>query len=300
MILDSFPLHSRVHSMQEISSLYVKREDELGFGISGSKLRKYASLLPILKQSGKTVALVGSVYSNHVLSLLQLLRQEGISVKLFLEEPRGKIQGNYFFLSLLLQKEEVEWGGIEHVPAELFYIPPGACMKEALPGGLTLPLDILENERKLGFAFDHIFIDAGTGMSAAALVLGMNAVLKRKTKIHIVFMRKIAWNALLQEQKEVLEGLLQERLEIQEENIRCLFPVTGKSFGSCNQTLFREIVHTAQKEGIFLDPLYTAKLLCTVKQEVSSLQGKILWIHSGGALSLTGFFGRLLPLCDMV
>ena len=33
---------------------YVKRDDELGCGISGSKLRKYASLLPFLMNKGIT------------------------------------------------------------------------------------------------------------------------------------------------------------------------------------------------------------------------------------------------------
>ena len=43
-------LHSRAHHLKYIlpknGKAFVKRDDELGFAISGSKLRKYQSLLP--------------------------------------------------------------------------------------------------------------------------------------------------------------------------------------------------------------------------------------------------------------
>jgi hypothetical protein len=37
-------------------------------------------------------------------------------------------------------------------------VPEGAHLPESLPGALTLPLDILENERDNNITFDHIFI----------------------------------------------------------------------------------------------------------------------------------------------
>lgn len=306
-----FPLHSRVHKMQH-AGLFVKRDDELSFGISGSKLRKYVSLLPFLKKQKKTVALVGSPYSNHILSLTQLLKQAAVPYKLFLEKTHiAETKGNFFFLSLLTSKEEIIW--IEKAPEflsstwtselesqyqqEFVWIPLGGCMDEALPGSLTLPLDILENEKELETTFTHIFVDAGTGISAAALILGY-AYLQQKTQIHVVLIagEKETFEKQLLSFKSTLENLLEEKIpEIN--NYRTLIPITAKSFGSCNSTILKTIVETARSEGFFLDPLYTAKLLLTTKDTIKkeSLEGNILWIHSGGALSLSGFQESLTP-----
>ncbi len=286
-------------------SLYVKREDELGFGVSGSKLRKYVSILPELKKAGKKVALIGSCHSNHVLSMLQLLKQEGLSYQLFLQKPvSSKQEGNAFFLSLLVAEKEVIW--LEKVPDDLeeewkktyeeklgeefFWIPMGGFMKEALIGSLTLSLDILRNEEELNTSFDHIFVDAGTAMSAIGLILGMS-YLQKPLQVHVVLMagKESEFKEKLSFFHEELQTLLQESFSLIP--YRCVFPVTAKSFGSHNASIFQIIKKTAEKEGFFLDPLYTAKLLLTAKemQEKEDLKGDILWIHSGGALSLSGF-----------
>jgi len=71
---EDFPVHSRVHRLNISDALaiecYVKREDELGSLLSGSKVRKARSLVAGLKKQGcKKVGLIGGQYSNHVLGL---------------------------------------------------------------------------------------------------------------------------------------------------------------------------------------------------------------------------------------
>ncbi len=289
--LSSYPIHSRAHKMQE-GGLYVKRDDELGFGVSGSKLRKYVSILPVLKKEKKKVGLCGSLHSNHVLSLVQLLKQEGIPYHLFLQKTNSsEREGNAFFLSLLIREEDVTW--VEEIPEaaqDLFWIPMGGFMKEALPGSLTLALDILHNEEELGLTFDHIFVDSGTGMSAIGLILGMS-YLQKSVKIHVVLMagKEQEFKEHLHFFHKYLEELLNESFPLVSH--RLLFPVTAKSFGSHNAAVFQVIKKIAEKEGIFLDPLYNAKLLLTAQevQKKENLTGEVLWIHSGGALSLSGF-----------
>ncbi len=303
----SFNLHSRVHKMQK-SDLYVKREDELSFSVSGSKLRKYASILPILKKNkNTTIALVGSAYSNHILSLVQLLKQENLPYQLFLEKPKtGAPQGNFFFLSLLLTKGELIW--IEKAPDSLskswiqsweealqktfFWIPLGGCMKEGFFGALTLALDILANEKETGKEFNHIFVDAGTGLTAAALILGLT-YLQKKIQITVVLLAgtKESFLKELLFFQSILEEALQETVPLID-NYQTTFPITAKSFGSCNKKVFETITRVAREEGFFLDPLYTAKLYLTAEELIT--EKPALWIHSGGALSITGFQEELL------
>ena len=108
-------LCSRIHRLKFISKpnafVWVKREDELGFGVSGSKLRKYQSLIPYIKQqSAKQVVLIGGAYSNHIVSLTQLLIEEGIVPYLFLRGDQPPIyQGNFLLTSLLVPAEQIHW-----------------------------------------------------------------------------------------------------------------------------------------------------------------------------------------------
>ncbi|MES2200554.1 MAG: pyridoxal-phosphate dependent enzyme [Chlamydiota bacterium] len=311
-ISSSFNLHSRAHKMQKVD-LYVKRDDELSFSVSGSKLRKYASLLPILKKKNATVALVGSPYSNHILSLVQLLKQEGLSYQLFLEKPKtGPPQGNFFFLSLLLSPKDVIW--VEKAPNSLteswtkaqeeilqnrfFWVPMGGCMKEGFFGALTLALDILTNEKELEEDFSRIFVDAGTGLTAAALILGLSYI-QKKSQITVVLLAgtKESFFEQLLFFKSILEEALQEHLP-PINNYQVTFPATAKSFGSCNKKVFETITQVAREEGIFLDPLYTAKLYLTAKESIGEKSSSALWIHSGGALSLSGFQEPLLKSSD--
>jgi 1-aminocyclopropane-1-carboxylate deaminase/D-cysteine desulfhydrase len=224
-----------------------------------------------------------------VLSLLQLLKQEGIFPKLFLEKPKNQDRkGNYFFLSLLASQEEIHFVDSAFTPDPSFlWIPLGGCMQEALAGALTLALDIVENEIALQTEFAHVFIDAGTGLSAIALILGF-AILGKKTQIHVVLMAGTKQDFLekLSIYHQYVKKQLQEEI-VFPENFRLLFPCTAKSFGSVNGKVLQCIVNTAQKEGILLDPLYSSKLLLTIRE--TPIQEPTLWVHSGGVLSLTGF-----------
>src|ERR1019366_7605954 len=90
LINKDFVLHSRIHLLNENigeGHLYIKRDDELNSGITGSKYRKFASLIPFLVQNRfDEVALIGSAQSNNVTGALQLLNENQIKPRLFLLE----------------------------------------------------------------------------------------------------------------------------------------------------------------------------------------------------------------------
>jgi 1-aminocyclopropane-1-carboxylate deaminase len=311
LLCSNFHLTSRCHRLisydTDLACCYVKREDELSFGISGSKWRKYASLICSLSSRRfPEVALVGSPFSNHVLSMAQLCKEYKIPFQLFLQgPPPEKCVGNFFFLSLVSDPSQIIWlaeiplsftlewtSEIEkRIQKRFTWIPVGASAQEAMPGALTLAFDILKNEEAMDVSFDHIFVDAGTGMIAASLILGFHSLLK-KTKVHVVQVggRPEDFVVQLQQCHLYFEEWLQEKIEFPC-NYELHVPASGKSFGALNATLIKEIVQMARKEGIFLDPLYNAKLFLTGKKAIQNqaLKGNILIIHSGGALSLSGF-----------
>lgn len=299
---------SRVHRLPSCDTrqarIWVKREDESGFGISGCKKRKFASLLPYLKlQKISTVGLIGGARSNHVVGLLQLLREARLSVRLFLREDHAPARGgNAFLMRLLRREEEIQWiskaqwpevGSIaqdwlDQQTERNYLVPEGGFCAPALPGLATLLYDIEGNEQELSFS--HIFVDSGTGFTAATLLL-LNAMRKRKTQIQVV--RTAGSEAFLHAQvgttSQWLTQLTGQAISVPD--LRTYPSCTARAFGSVNRTVKATVERFAREEGVLCDPIYTAKLFLTAEQEVKAqaLQGDVLWIHGGGGTGLLGF-----------
>jgi 1-aminocyclopropane-1-carboxylate deaminase/D-cysteine desulfhydrase-like pyridoxal-dependent ACC family enzyme len=306
-----FPHHSRIHPLRSFKdSCFVKREDELGFGISGTKVRKYLSLLPSILQDKPQEAIVtGSAYSNHVLSFSQLLKENGIEPILFLlGDESCKMQGNLLYSALIAGLKNIHWVSrskwleIDHIVETFAHerreqniktliVPKGGSCAAALPGSLTLALDILRNEEEMGLTFDHLFIDSGTGLTSCALLLAF-AYLRKSTFLHIVQIAgdEAEFHDVLEERKADLEALVGEPVP-SPTLFRLYRSSIAPSFGAANAALFRTIADIAHTEGFLTDPVFTAKLFNEGKKILfeQKLTGNVLFIHSGGGLGLTGF-----------
>ncbi len=308
---DAFRLRSRIHRLRWFgrSDIWVKRDDELGFGVSGTKLRKHASIIPALKQQGiEEVVVIGGAHSNNVLSAAQTLTENNIKITPFLLGPPSQKLGNAKLLSLFIDDNEIHWisrsqwanckdlvnNYVEKrkdLGIKIFVLPEGAHHPLALPGSLSILVDILRNERESGVRFEHIFIDAGTGMVAQSLLAGA-AALGRKTIFHVVVLAGSFedFQAGLFRVIQYTEGFLGVSL-CPLPDYHLYYPATARSFGSTNKTIFMEIQRIAREDGILTDPVYSSKLFLTARQTIldQSLHGNILLIHSGGGLALTGF-----------
>lgn len=308
---EAFRLQSRIHRLRWFGSpdIWVKRDDELGFGVSGTKLRKHASIIPALKQQGiEEVVVIGGANSNNVLSAAQTLTENNIKITPFLLGPPSQKLGNAKLLSLFVDDSDIHWISrsrwvncedfvntyVEDRNArgiKIFVLPEGAHHPLALPGSLSILVDILRNERESGVRFDHIFIDSGTGMVAQSLLAGA-AALERKMIFHVVVLAGSCedFQAGLTQVIEYTGEFLDVSLGSLP-NYHLYYPATAKSFGSTNKTIFREIQRIAREDGILTDPVYSSKLFLTARQTIlnKTLDGNILLIHSGGGLALTGF-----------
>jgi 1-aminocyclopropane-1-carboxylate deaminase len=318
-ISEDFALHSRVHLLNENPGkgiLYIKRDDELSSGISGSKYRKFASLMPfLLENKFDEVVLIGSAQSNNVIGALQLLNENGIKTRLILlESNEAELKGNLLWMSLLHDLKDAiwikreNWKNVDEIASEykedqkkagryIFIFPEGGLTVESLPGAMTLAFDIIENEREKGLDFDHLFIDSGSGTTAIGLLLGLR-LLQKKCNVHITliagtereFMSKcdtLSW------QFEDYTGI-----KLPTENFVKLHfykPSVALSFGSVTKTVLNEVKSVARTEGILMDPVYSIKHLMTAKEIIKEQQisGNMLFIYCGGSLGLSGFQGML-------
>lgn len=300
-IKSPWSLSSRVHRLNHFPdegvTCYVKRDDELGCGISGSKLRKYASLMPFIINKGiQHLVIIAGPQSNNLLAALQLGREFNLKITAFLIKPWSlEIKGNFKLSRLFIEESEIiwvnraQWHDVERKAHEYlntlkepgFVLNEGASVPGAMEGAMSLAEDIIKNEKALDCSFQHIFVDAGTGFSAMALIKGL-ALHHHQARIHVL---------LLADDEETFHCKLGQWMDFRPENYDCFYPHTAKAFGSVNQTVKEEIRRLAREEGILADPIYSAKLFHEARKYVieKGVQGNVLIIHSGGTLTMAGF-----------
>ncbi|SMF63121.1 pyridoxal-phosphate dependent enzyme [Pseudobacteriovorax antillogorgiicola] len=299
-------LRSRIHPMSSMAKLWVKRDDELSFGVSGTKLRKIAALVHHWRENGvKKVIALGGDRSNHLVSCVQIFHEIGLDYEVWCQESHHQsMRGNQAYLRLLARPGQSRSLSREDWPhaqreAEAYaqsqadktvVMAEGACQEEALWGGMSLGMDLLLNQAQEAMEFDHIFMDAGTGIGAAGMKAYLDAV-GFKGVLHVVQMAPCDIQTWASKGSRLLGLETSATCEL-----RIHQPATARSFGASNTKVMEEIVRFAREDGLLLDPIYTAKLFLTVRQLLPNIlsPGQIgAVIHSGGGLAIEGFWEQL-------
>ena len=163
------------------AEVYVKREDELSFGVSGSKLRKLLGLKKKIIQKGVSkLIIIGGLNSNHMLSSLQMALELGLDFELVsLEEHQINYRGNRFLTELLLESkrkinfvDRKDWVNIYETTKEkykedknVYVIAEGACQKDALYSSMSIYKEIETwNEGFKDKKDLHLWVDSGSGL----------------------------------------------------------------------------------------------------------------------------------------
>ena len=306
---DDLLYSSRIHRLRSFSTpqtpVFIKREDESSFGISGYKKRKFASLIPYLKQHQfDEVWLIGGAHSNHIVAAAQLFKEQGIPFRLALKKPNtSSNRGNLFLLALLTHPGDILWlEGSEWAQAESIVqqqiegkkglcIPEGGVMPEVIPGLCTLWEDILIFQRSTHLPYQHIIMDAGTGISAAVIQV-LLGLFETPPQLHVILMAGSKAD-YLDRYEQVLSWFTQLFRPFSPTPVTAhlYHPNTARSFGSVNAAVKDMCQYMAREEGVLCDPIYSGKLFLQVKHllQTDQVKGTTLLIHSGGGTGLMGF-----------
>lgn len=267
---------------RRFSELTYVREELLG----SFKARKYATLLPWLRTRGyRRILLKGSSHSSNVLGLALLLQQAGFEPHYVLEGREGPQVGNGLLSRLALgecfhsERPDLDFD---------WEIPEGASAPAALAGSLGLVGSLMENALSREEAEPDVYIDSGTGFTAAALLLGLG-YFRLPWRVVVVSMtgqERAEFDDLLCSLGEEFGRLTGE--SICPPDWELTYPPVGRSFGSTSAAVFEEIRDVAQAEGILCDPLYAAKLSLTYRERRDARRPSLL-IVSGGERELLGF-----------
>ena len=289
-----------VHKLENISRLlgtqvYVKRDDMTGIGLGGNKVRKLEYLLAEAKKQGAQVVFTtGGAQSNHAMLTAAACRKMGLEPVLILKK-RGVMgkRGNLLLEDLMgVDVRFMDTSSYDDIYAEMdrvgkemgrpyYKIPCGGS--NAL--GTLGYVDCVRELRDQGMAFDHIICAEGSGGTMAGLALG--------AKLHMPGARVTGMMVDTDPFAQITLRLMQEAAQLLEADVTIsagdfdLRDLCGPGYAIPSQEGNAAVRLMAQKEGIFLDPVYTGKafagLVAMAKEGAFRPEDRVLFVHSGGA-----------------
>jgi D-cysteine desulfhydrase len=295
--------------------LWLKRDDLTGIELSGNKIRKLDFLLQeAIEKNVQGIITCGGLQSNHCRAAAYAAARLGLETNLFLRgEPENQPTGNYF-LNLLVGATiqyvtHEEYLLIDSLMGEKsremakkgknFYIIPEGGSNEIGAWGYIKCFDEITEQLTIGnISIDAIAVPTGSGGTHAGLYLGK---LLNKSDIDIIsinvcddaeFFRDKIYGIM-----KKFEQKYDQHFDIEKKNILIYDGFTGNGYGKIGDREVEVIKRFIQREGIVLDPVYTAKAYLGLEQLIE--QGRldyqnILFIHTGGIFGIFPFARQFL------
>ncbi len=319
-----------IHKLENISmeygcEIYIKRDDLIGVGLGGNKVRKLEYLLKDAKDKGaKVVYTNGALQTNHGMLTATCASKLGMKCLLFLKKDDKKeietLSGNLlldeyigcdvFFIDVsnisdsneanLKFNEEIEKHIEEYKEKqslkdeEVYNIPFGGSTPLGILGYSECIKEIMEQDK----GFEFIFSGNGSGGTYGGVFLGCKLYAPNTKAIGVNVMN------MPPDKTTFIKGLIDEALnyydvkvEIDESEMKLLSNSINEGYAIPDQETINFIKKMARTEGIFLDPVYSGKIfngaLKYIDENLKGSGKKILIIHSGG---LPGLFNE--PMID--
>ena len=304
--LDHFPRVSLgvfptpIQKLENISALlhtnvYIKRDDLTGLGLGGNKVRKLEFLLADAREKGAEVVFTtGGAQSNHAMLTAAAAGKLGMRPILVLKK-RGVTEclGNQLLEKLMgtdvrfMDTNDYAdiYEEMDRIGAELgvpyYKIPCGGSNALGSLGYVDCAREIAGQ----GIQFDHIVCAEGSGGTMAGLALGAKLFLPG-TRVHGMMVDTDPFDVITPELMGRAAELLETAVEITPEDY-LLRDMCGQGYAIPSAAGNAAISLMAEKEGLFLDPVYTGKafagLLELAKEGAFREEDNVLFLHSGGA-----------------
>ena len=152
-------------------------------------------------------------------------------------------------------------------------------------------VEMEEQAAALDVKVDWVIHASGSGGTQAGLTVGASA-LDGKTRVLGISVseEKMAYaERVLRIVRDTVDTLDLD-MKVEDENVHVLDDYLGEGYGIVNQDIAEAIRLVANKEGIFLDPVYTGKamvaLLDLVKKGTFRKDENVVFFHTGGTAAL--------------
>jgi len=277
------------------TNIYIKRDDLTGIGLGGNKVRKLEYLLAEARQQGaKVVFTTGGAQSNHAMLTAAATAKLGMRAILILKK-RGVTAcvGNQL-LEKLMGTEVIlmDTDDYNDIYAEMDRIGEGLGVPYyKIPCGGSNALGTLgyvDCAREIagqGVRLDHIVCAEGSGGTMAGLALGAKLFLPG-TRVHGMMVDTDPFDEITPRLMREAAALLYSDVGIDQTDFD-LRDMCGPGYAIPSEAGNAAVSLMAQKEGLFLDPVYTGKafagLVAMAKEGAFTNADNVLFVHTGGA-----------------
>jgi L-cysteate sulfo-lyase len=318
------PLRKLEHLTAELGGpeIYIKRDDLTGLAFGGNKSRKLEFIIPdVLAKEADVIITWASLQSNWCMQTAAAAKKFGIKPILILfktydlpAEYDGNLLLDYILGAEIRIKEAVKGKIVkqedalavaEEVAREVrerghavYLVSVGGSMPL---GSMDLPLgaisyvnafvEMVEQAKALGIQADYVVHSSGSGATQAGLVVGAQA-LRRGTKILGISVSddKVSFGKDVLKIAQATEKALTLETQIKADDVIVFEEYIKDGYGIVNKEVADMIRLVFTKEGIVLDPVYTAKAMAgladLIKKGYFEKTDKVVFFHTGGTPAL--------------
>lgn len=296
------PLPRFSAALGDRAEIWIKREDLLPLAFGGNKLRNLEFLVgAALAEGADTLVTSGRRWSNHARLTAAAGARAGLRVHLVLSGPRleppnpgvrlDELLGATVHQAITDARAERE-GLVERVVADLrargrrpYVIEVGGSALPGVLGQVMAGLEIGDGAVSSGLVPDGIVVPSATGGTQAGLLVGLAAA-GLSTAVHGIAVARSAAE-LRPRIGELLADLaaLPGLPDVPRELIRLDDRERGPGYGLPTASAEDAARLLATTEGIFVDPIYTAKALAGLAALVrgGDVDGqRVVFWHAGG------------------
>lgn len=283
--------------------VYIKRDDQTGFELSGNKVRKLEYALYEAKaQNCDTIITCGGIQSNHCRATAIASVKLGLEVHLLLKENEVPQQGNYFLNEMIgahIHLISLEDYNNRHVLMDelrddlskegksVYLIPEGASNGIGNFGYESCFYEIEAQEKEMNLKFDYIVSAFGSGSTYTGLLMGIKNRKRETVNVGYNIYNPDVDAFKMIEQLMDESKVYGEMPPITPEDVVISTEFVGLGYAKSTDEEISFIKTFARKEGVILDSVYTGKAMYGLMQDIYAGKYKagsnILFIHTGGA-----------------
>ncbi len=294
--------------------IWIKRDDCTGLSTGGNKTRKLEFLMAEAQAEGADIVLTqGATQSNHARQTAAAAAKLGLDCHILLEDRTGYNFDNYKYNGNVLL-DHLHGASIEHRGPDLdmhaemeavadgfrakgrraYVIPGGGSNPTGALGYVNCAFEMLYQFVDKGLNVDHIVHATGSAGTQAGLITGLKAM---NAGIPLL---GIGVRAPKQKQEENVFHLAVKTAEklgcpgvVAREDVVANTDYVGPGYGLPAEDTLEAIDLFAKLEAILLDPVYSGKgaagLIDLIRKGHFKKGEKIVFLHTGGAIGLTGY-----------
>ena len=176
-----------------------------------------------------------------------------------------------------------------------YLIPTGGSTEIGALGYVSCLYEILEQQKALSLAFDHIVVANGSSGTHAGLAAGLRSV-GQSPRIVQAFSTLHDGDAARQKTAQLTEAtlaLLGKEAAMPEDDILVDGSQRGAGYGIPTDAMKAAVLALARSEGILLDPVYSGKafagMLAYIREGKFKSGANVLFIMTGGTPSIYAY-----------